>query len=133
MCVSDQMCRYHTGSSCRLALVCKEEKMSRPPFACKQPHCDQFCARLHPKGWGKCKDHDRFMCQCFYVCYKNTPLPKSLKPNWPKPAWMILCQFYFFLFYVLGLSNGCSGILINSSAEFRWNFFYFNYSFYLLP
>ncbi|XP_071916105.1 O-acetylstemmadenine oxidase-like [Coffea arabica] len=45
----------YTGRSCRLALVCKEEMLSRPPFACKQPHCDQFCARLHPKGWGKYK------------------------------------------------------------------------------
>ncbi|KAH7861653.1 hypothetical protein Vadar_028948 [Vaccinium darrowii] len=69
------------SESYKVTLICKDEKRSRPPFSCKQPNCEQFCDKLHPKGWGKCQDDNQFVCQCFHICYKDVPVKVGLKAD----------------------------------------------------
>lgn len=58
-----------------MTLICKDEQSSRTPFPCNKPECDDLCDKSQPNGWGKCKDNDPYVCQCFYICYKDISIP----------------------------------------------------------
>lgn len=77
-----------TGRSCRLTLICKDEKESSTelPFVCEKTKCDNFCSKKNEGsssgisgGWGKCKQNgsNNNICQCFYLCYKKIHLPQN--------------------------------------------------------
>ncbi|KAL7192557.1 hypothetical protein ACSBR2_024386 [Camellia fascicularis] len=64
-----------TGEGYNLKVICKNEKHSRAPFPCIKRHCDRYCGKGQDKGWGKCKDDDQYVCQCFHICNKDISSP----------------------------------------------------------
>ncbi|KAL8138350.1 hypothetical protein V2J09_024201 [Rumex salicifolius] len=63
------------GGSYRWMQICKEEAATRRPLYCIEPICDLYCSSKHTSedthGWGKCNHDNHFVCECFYICYKD--------------------------------------------------------------
>lgn len=74
-----------TGECYKWMKICKDEKVGNVPFKCGKAMCDKYCANKHsadsPHAWGKCNDDNLHVCECYFICFKDSSTGCSINNN----------------------------------------------------